>query len=126
MYASTSEQQPQNPSEAAEPSTPLDVLPDDDERLYPEFVGNLAQFEETDEEEENNNMAVNGDDEVATDLLMIQYGKENPSLKEGSVFPSMIVLQNALATYCLKNEYDYEIDKSEPRRLTVHCVFKRC
>ena len=45
MDANTSEQQPQNPSESAEASVPLDVLPDDDERLYPEFVGNLAQFE---------------------------------------------------------------------------------
>jgi hypothetical protein len=127
LHASTSEQQPQNPSEAAEPSAPLDVLPNDDERLYPEFVGNLAQFEETyEEEEENNNMTVNGDDEDATDLPMIQYDKENPSLKEGSVFPSMIALRNALATYCLKNECDYEIDKSESRRLTMHYVFKRC
>ena len=128
MDRNTSEQQPQNPSEAAEASVPLDVLPDDDERLYPEFVGNLPQFEETDEEEEeeNNDMAVNGDDEDVDDLPMIEYDKENPSLEEGSVFPSMVALRNALATYCLKNEYDYEIDKSEPKRLTVHCVFQRC
>ena len=108
MDRNTSEQQPQNPSEAAEASVPLDVLPDDDERLYPEFVGNLPQFEETDEEEEeeNNDMAVNGDDEDVDDFPMIEYDKENPSLEEGSVFPSMIALRNALATYCLKNEYD--------------------
>lgn len=128
MDANTSEQQTQNPSEAPEASVPLDVLPDDDERLYPEFVGNLAQFEETDEEEEeeNNNMAVNGDDEDADDLPIIEYDKGNPSLEEGSVFPLMVALRNAVATYCLKNEYDYEINKSEPRRLTVHCVFRRC
>src|SRR6185312_17515642 len=80
MDANTSEQQPQNPSEAAEASVPLDVLPDDDERLYPEFVGNLPQFKETDEEEEeeeNNDMAVNGDDEDVDDFPMIEYDKEN-------------------------------------------------
>ena len=126
MEANTSEQQPQNPSETANPPAPLDVLPDDDERLYPELVNSVAQFEETDEEEEeeNINMAVNGDDD--DDMPIIEYDKENPSLDEGSVFPSMVALRNALATYCLKNEYDYEIDKSEPKRLTVHCVFQRC
>ena len=126
MEANTSEQQQQNPSETANSPAPLDVLPDDDERLYPELVNSVAQFEEIDEEEEeeNINMAVNGDDD--DDMPIIEYDKENPSLDEGSVFPSMVALRNALATYCLKNEYDYEIDKSEPKRLTVHCVFQRC
>ena len=87
MEANTSEQQPQNPSETANPPAPLDVLPDDDERLYPELVNSVAQFEETDEEEEeeNINMAVNGDDD--DDMPIIEYDKENPSLDEGSVFP---------------------------------------
>ena len=63
------------------------MLPDDDERLYPELVNSVAQFEETDEEEEeeNINMAVNGDDD--DDMPIIEYDKENPSLDEGSVFP---------------------------------------
>jgi zinc finger SWIM domain-containing protein 3 len=34
--------------------------------------------------------------------------------------------RNALATYCIKGEYDFIIDKSEPTRITIHCAFDRC
>jgi hypothetical protein len=97
---------------------------DNDERLYPDLVGTsniepsdeiLAQFDETDDEEkeENNDMGVGRhvDDQ---DLPMIQYDRDNPSLDEGSLFPSMVDCRNALATYCIKGEYDFVIDKSEP------------
>jgi hypothetical protein len=45
---------------------------------------------------------------------MIQYDRDNPSLEEGSLFLSMVYCRNALATYCIKGEYDFVIDKSEP------------
>jgi hypothetical protein len=109
---------------------------DNDEMLYPDLVGRsniepsdeiLAQFDETDDEEkeENNDMGVGRhiDDQ---DLPMIQYDRDNPSLDEGSLFPSMVDYRNALATYCIKDEYDFVIDKSEPNRLTVHCAYMRC
>jgi hypothetical protein len=38
----------------------------------------------------------------------------------------MVDCRNALATYCIKGEYDFEIDKSEPNQLTVHCAYRRC
>jgi hypothetical protein len=37
----------------------------------------------------------------------------------------MIDYSNALATYCIKGEFDFIIDKSEPNRLTVHCAHQR-
>jgi hypothetical protein len=97
---------------------------DNDERLYPDLVGRsniepsdeiLAQFDETDDEEkeENNAMGVGRhvDDQ---DPPMIQYDRDNPSLSEGSLFPSMADFRNALVAYYIKGEYDFVIDKSEP------------
>ena len=123
---------------------PLEVVaaPDDDERQYPEFVdkwdmlefedydGDIvtgAQFEEADEEEEEENIAMGVDEQgEGDDVPRNDYDRDNLSLKEGSTFASMTEFRNPLATYCIKGEYDYVIDKSEPTRMTVHCAFERC
>jgi hypothetical protein len=55
---------------------------------------------------------------------VIEYDRDNPSLKEGSIFSSDC--RNVLATYCINDEFDFVIDKSEPNRLTMHCAFQRC
>eukprot|EP00267_Zea_mays_P051604 XP_020404572.1 uncharacterized protein LOC109944281 [Zea mays] len=112
------------------------VYDNEDERLYPDLVkshptllldNRPAQFVDTnqEEEEENIDMGMSGheDDE---DRPVIDYDKDNPSLAEGTIFPSMVDCRNALATYCIKGEYDFEIDKSEPSRLRVHCTYERC
>jgi hypothetical protein len=109
---------------------------DNDEWMYPDLVGRsniepsdeiLAQFDEIDDEEkeENNDMSV-GRHVDDHDLHMIQYDRDNPSLDEGRLFPSMINCRNALATYYIKGEYDFVIDKSEPNRLTVYYAYRRC
>jgi hypothetical protein len=128
---------PGSPSETAQ-SEPLEVVhPDDDERLYPELVERwdmvqtmwgvmaMAQFDDTDEEEneENINMGVDENEEDESCRLVIEYDRDNPSLTEGSIFPSMTDCRNALATYCIKGEFDFVIDKSEPNRSIVHCSF---
>jgi len=100
--------------------------------LYPDVVesypmlalGNRpAQFADTDEEEEeeNNDMGMSGHEEDE-DRPVIEYDRDNPSLEEGAIFPSMVDCRNALATYCIKGEFDFEIDKSEPSKLRVHCT----
>ncbi|KAG8098713.1 hypothetical protein GUJ93_ZPchr0013g36910 [Zizania palustris] len=115
------------------------VQPDDDERLYPELVENwgtfgrdaeddiVAQFDDTDEEEkeENNVMGVDEHEEIE-DRPIISYDRENPSLTEGSIFPSIVDCRNALATFCIRGEFDFDIDKSDQTRLTVHCTYSRC
>jgi hypothetical protein len=131
---------PGSPIEAVQ-SEPLEVIhPDDDERLYPKLVERWdttetdryddmhAQFDDTDEKEngENINMQVLENQEDEDVRPMIEYDRENPSLKEGSTFSSMTDCRIVLATYCIKGEFDFVIDKSEPKRLTVHCAFQRC
>jgi hypothetical protein len=119
---------------------PLEVThPDDDERLYPEFVerwdmveiegddGMAAQFDETDEEENEENINMGVDENEEDDgRPMIEYDRDNPFLIEGSIFPSMTDCRNALATYYIKGEFDFVIDKSEPNSLTVHYAYQRC
>jgi hypothetical protein len=39
-------------------------------------------------------------------MYRLDYGRDNPSLKEGNTFASMAEFRNALATYCIKGEYD--------------------
>jgi hypothetical protein len=56
---------------------------------------------------------------------VIEYDRDNPSLIEGHIFPSMTDYRNALATYCIKGKFDFVIDKSEPNRLTVHYAYHR-
>ena len=73
-----------------------------------------AQFEEADEEEEEENIAMGVDEQgEGDDVPRNDYDRDNPSLKEGSKFASMIEFRNALATYCIKGEYDYVIEKCE-------------
>jgi hypothetical protein len=125
---------PENPESSSEAvqSEPLKVVhPDDDERLYPELVerwgmvetvgcdGMSAQFDDTDEEEneENIDMGVDGNEEDECRIPVIEYDRNNHSIKEGSIFTSMTDCRNALATYCIKGEFNFVIDKSEPSRL---------
>ena len=125
-------------SEAAQ-FQPLEVVaPDDDERLYPELVDRwdmldaegydgMQQFDETDEDENEENIFKGlVENEEDQDRSVNEYDRDNPSLKEGTTFPSMNACRIALATYCIKGEFEYIIDKSEPARLIVHCAYPRC
>jgi hypothetical protein len=108
---------------------PIEVVaaPDDDERQYPEFVDKWdmldfadydrddvtgAQFEDTEEEELSENIAMGLDEQREGEgVPRIDYDRDNPSLIEGNKFALMIDFRNALATYCIKGEYDFIIDK---------------
>jgi hypothetical protein len=117
------------------------VLADDDETEYPEFVERfdrcddievdemlaMTPFDDTDDEEREENVDMGtGGDEEDQDRPVIEYDRDNPSLTEGTIFPSMIDCRNALATFSIRGETDFVIDKSEPTRLRVHCAYKRC
>jgi hypothetical protein len=83
-----------------------------------------AQFDKTDDEENEENINMGVDENEEDDgRPMIEYDKDNPSLTKGSIFPLMTDCRNALATYCIKGEFDFVIDKSEPNRLTVQCAY---
>lgn len=47
-------------------------------------------------------------------------------MAEGTIFSDVIECRNALATFSIKTQSEFKIDKSEPGRLTVHCAYTRC
>jgi hypothetical protein len=70
----------------------------------------VAPFDDTDEKEmeENVDMGIGGGEEDE-DIPIIEYDRDNHSLTEGTIFSSMIDCRNALATFCIKGEYDFFI-----------------
>jgi hypothetical protein len=127
------------PSEIAGVVVNEAVHSDDVEILYPEYVEwqetrdevnvegmELVPFDDTDEEERAENIDMGTRGEEDEDRPIIDYDRENPTMAEGNIFPSIIDCRNALATFCINNEYDYVIEKSDPDRLRVYCPDLRC
>ena len=59
-------------------------------------------------------------------MLAIEWNREDPQLTVGTIFESMVDCRNAVTTYCILTENDYVIDKSEPKRFSIHCPYERC
>ncbi|KAE8808051.1 hypothetical protein D1007_15609 [Hordeum vulgare] len=53
----------------------------------------------------------------------MMYERENPSLAEGVVSPSVVDYMNGVATFSIKHEVEFKIEKSDPSRFTVYCAF---
>nr|XP_043630107.1 uncharacterized protein LOC122601410 [Erigeron canadensis] len=52
--------------------------------------------------------------------------KKNPIMKMNSKFPNVVEFRRALNHHALLNEFEYFIEKSEPRRFTATCVKLEC
>ena len=116
---------------------------DEDEKLFPQFVTRKKGKEKDDEGEDyvpppEGMFGEAGEDEKEEDMDMgysetsdeerpdVQYNRDDPSLKEGTIFSSAIDYRNALATFSIKTQSEFVIDKSDSTRLTVHYAYKRC
>ena len=51
----------------------------------------------------------------------IVYDKENPPMHVGAKYPNIEEFRLAIATYAIKKEFDFQVDKSEPTRFRAHC-----
>ena len=51
----------------------------------------------------------------------IVYDKENPPMHVGAKYPNIEEFRLAIATYAIKREFDFQVDKSEPTRFRAHC-----
>ncbi|KAE8817387.1 hypothetical protein D1007_05084 [Hordeum vulgare] len=90
---------------------------------FPPPEGMFAE-EGEDEKEEDRDMGYSGtSDEERPD---VKYNRDDPSSKEGTIFSSALDCINALATFLMKTQSEFVIDKSDSTRLTVHCAYKRC
>ena len=61
-------------------------------------------------------------DRVPSHIPDVTYNKDDPPMKEGSIYPNMHEFKLALATHAIKNEFEYNIEKSEPGRYRVYCI----
>jgi hypothetical protein len=55
----------------------------------------------------------------------MDYDKDNPPMKVGITYPNTEEFRLALSQHAIKNEFEYNIEKSEPSRYTVYCSRKR-
>jgi hypothetical protein len=94
---------------------------------YPEEPTGPARFDDTNDEKKDKNANMLVLDEYAgEDMPTIEWDRNDPKLPPGAIFESMMDYRNALTTYCILTQNDFVIDKSEPRRLTIHCPYERC
>ena len=66
-------------------------------------------------------------DEIIKDTLPshiseVAYNKNDPPIEVGSIYPNMFEFKLALATHAIKNEFDYNIEKSEPGKYRAYCT----
>ena len=66
------------------------------------------------------------DEYAGEDMPTIAWDRNDPKLTQGTILELMMDCRNALTTYCILSQNDFVIDKSEPRRLTVHHPYERC
>ena len=90
-------------------------------------MAHSARFDDTnaEENEENNDSLVLAEYD-GEDLPVIEWDRDDPKISEGTVFETMRDCRNALTTYCIRTNNDYDVIKSEPARFIVKCPYKRC
>jgi hypothetical protein len=95
-----------------------------------EFVGSDACSESDDdslsndddsEVEDTNDIVKDKEDELMPD---VDYDKNDPPMIKGTVYSNMDAFKIALASHAVKYEFSYDIEKSDPERYRVSCLFK--
>ncbi|WVZ51360.1 hypothetical protein U9M48_002512, partial [Paspalum notatum var. saurae] len=89
-----------------------------------EVQGNADQ--EDDSDLDSNSESNGSDDEMVEDnvpphIAEVVYDKADPPMKVGSIYPNMNAFRLALASHAIKNEFEFDIEKSEPGRYRVYC-----
>jgi len=84
--------------------------------------------ETSDEEDEEVEIDESSDEEVADrepeQFPDVEYDKDDPPMTVGTIYPDMASFKIALASHAVKHEFNYEIDKSDTGRYTVHCSLR--
>jgi hypothetical protein len=60
-------------------------------------------------------------DKLSSYITELAYNKDDPPMKEGSIYPNMFEFKLALATHARKYEFEFIIETSEPGRYRVYC-----
>ncbi|XP_066361349.1 uncharacterized protein [Miscanthus floridulus] len=54
----------------------------------------------------------------------VEYDKEDPSMTVGSMYPNMTEFKLALSQHAIKNEFEYNTERSGPKQLRPYCSRK--
>jgi len=54
----------------------------------------------------------------------VEYDKEDPPMTVGSMYPNMAEFKLALSQHAIKNEFEYNTERSGPKRLRAYCSRK--
>ncbi|KAK3137518.1 hypothetical protein QOZ80_5BG0453370 [Eleusine coracana subsp. coracana] len=79
-----------------------------------------SKYEEEEEEEEEQQIK----DNVPPHIPENVYDKNDPPMTVGSIYPNLKEFKLALASHAIKNEFEYNIEVSEPGRFRAHCIGK--
>ena len=61
------------------------------------------------------------DENEDEDRPIIHFDKDNPTIDEGTIFTSVEDCRYAVATFAIKAGFEYITEKSDQKRLRVHC-----
>lgn len=93
----------------------------------PDFVPEVGEEysdEDTSEDEEDGDWV--GKDKELDSLPDFSYDKEDPPMAEGTIYSSMDEFRLAIAQHEIKREFEYNIEKSDPRRFRAFCSDVEC
>jgi hypothetical protein len=86
--------------------------------------------ETSDEEDEEVEIDESSNEEVADrepkqfQFSDVEYDIDDPPMTVGTIYPDMASFKIVLASHAVKHEFNYEIDKSDTGRYTVHCSMR--
>jgi hypothetical protein len=66
-----------------------------------------------------------GKDPLPDYVVNMDYDRDNPPMEVGSTYPNIEEFRLALSQHAIKNEFEYNMKKSEPDRYTTYCSIKR-
>ena len=84
-----------------------------------------SEFDSDFEEEYEEDDGLVGKDHVPPHAPTVVYDKDNPPMTVGSIYRNMAEFKLALAQHAIKNEFEYNTEKSEPGRFRAYCSRKK-
>ena len=85
------------------------------------FDAKLDAGADLDELDEGEEMMGSKYDDVDEDRRPIKFNKDKPTIDVGTIFESVEDCRYAVATYAIQHGFEYYTEKSDKRRLRVHC-----
>lgn len=95
--------------EDSDPDDPADSDPDHDDS-------------ESDEDYEEDEGLIGKDPIIA--MSNVSYDRDDPRMSVGKLYPNMKKFRLALSQHAIKNEFEYNTNKSDPERIIAYCSRK--